>query len=81
MSLSKSENIFWKMIHDQKKHGPNKPPPQEVKPKQTNTKQIKKLNSTILDKIEVTLNTPTQSYTSKRSSIKNKDLQLSLIHI
>ena len=74
MSLSKSENIFWKMIHDQKKHGPNKPPPQEVKPKQANTKQIKKLNSTILDKIEVTLNTPTQSYTSKRSSIKNKDL-------
>ena len=75
MSLSKSENIFWKMIHDQKKHGPNKPPPQEVKPKQTNTKQIKKLNSTILDKIEVALNTSTQSYTSKRSSIKNKDLQ------
>ena len=73
--MSKSDNIFWKMIRDQKKPTTaNKPPPQETKAKQTFTKPIKKINSTILEKIEkVSLNTSTQSTFPKRASIKNKE--------
>ena len=76
MSNSKSDNIFWKMIRDQKKNSSNKPPPQEIKSKQTFTKPIKKLNSTILDKIEkVTLGASSQPLVSKKSSIKKKEVQ------
>ena len=80
MSLSKSENIFWKMIREQKKTTSNKPPPQDSKAKQTFTKPIKKINSTILEKIEkVSLNTYNQPM-GKRASIKNKE-HLELEHL
>ena len=76
MSNSKSDNIFWKMIRDQKKNIINKPPPQEVKPKLLFGKPIKKINSTILEKIEkVNLGTSSQSFLSKKTTMKNKDLQ------
>jgi hypothetical protein len=64
------------MIRDQKKNITNKPPPQEVKSKPTFTKPIKKINSTILEKIEkVNSGTTSQSLLAKKTTMKNKDLQ------
>jgi len=72
MSLSKSENIFWKMIREQKKNASYKPELKEVKNKITYTKPVKKLNSTFLDRIEksTTLNTPSQTTNTKKAFIK-----------
>ena len=74
MSSSKSDNIFWKMIRDQKKPASNKPPPQETKAKQTFTKPIKKINSTILEKIEKVSLSSSNQPRGKRTSIKNREL-------
>ena len=72
---SNSDNIFWKMIQEQKNEKiPTKN--RYIITKQTYTKSAKKLNSTILDKIEkVTLNTPSHISLSKKSLGKNKEIQ------
>ena len=75
MSLSKSENIFWKMILEQKKNASNKKEPQEPRHKVTFSKPMMKVNSSILDKIEkFNINSTPQSSLSKKSS-KNKEQQ------
>ena len=81
MSLSKSENIFWKMILEQKKNASNKKEPQEPRHKVTFIKPMMKVNSSILDKIEkFNINSTPQSSLSKKSS-KNYYMYLILINI
>ena len=76
MSLSKNDNIFWKMIHDQKKNVSRKIEPQEPRHKATFSKPMMKLNSSILDKIEkFNINNTSQSSLSKKTSFKNKEQQ------
>ena len=76
----KSDNIFWKMIREQKKNIINKPEPKDNKTKLPFSKPIKKLNSTILEKIEkAALNTSFQPLISKKSSIKKESQELEKI--
>ena len=74
-----NENIFWKMIQNQKNKDPNKPETFEIRPSPSFTKPIKKLNSTFLERIEkkeqIALNPTTQSLYRKRGSLKSLEQQ------
>ena len=78
MSLSKSSNIFWKMIQDKKSNNPNSQIPQETKRKETISKP-KKLSSVFLERIEKgNTNKSSKFNYAKRNSLKNQELILEL---
>jgi hypothetical protein len=75
--MNLNENIFWKMIHNQKNKDPNKPENIELKPRPSLTKPMKKLNSTFLERIEKKeqMNPTSQILYRKRGSLKALELQ------
>ena len=77
--MNLNENIFWKMIQNQKNKDPNKLENIEQKPRPSLTKPIKKLNSTFLERIEkkeqIALNPSTQILYRKRGSLKSLEQQ------
>jgi len=74
-----NENIFWKMIQNQKNKDPNKPDNIELKPRPSLTRPMKKLNSTFLERIEKkeqnASNPTSQLLYRKRGSLKSLEQQ------
>ena len=78
MSTSKADNIFWKMIRDQKKNNGHKEISQDLKSKTNYIKPMKKINSTFIEIIEkrekISLNVHSHSPIPK-SRLKHKESQ------
>ena len=74
-----NDNIFWKMIQNQKNKDPNKPDNIELKPRPSLTRPMKKLNSTFLERIEKkeqnASNPTSQLLYRKRGSLKSLEQQ------
>ena len=72
---AKVDNIFWKMIIEQKRKGQHKIEPQEYKSKVAFSKPLKKSTASFLDKIEKFSFNPSTHSTYNKKPIKNKDTQ------